>query len=180
MSDPILPSGAGQIAVPLSFVQQVRLLVSDEPESNDLVEGREFSDPVLATHLVAILQDYNNTPPPLPFISFTELASPRSRMGQLRSYMFEAAAGRALKFGAIRGARNFMQYQSGSVNFNSNANWQGMAELGASMLREWDSRKVAVKIAINLEGGYSVAHSDLLNPQFLENNGIILITGGAF
>lgn len=173
------PDGGFQITVPRVFVNEVRMLLGDGPESNDVVEGTEFSDLTLASHLVAIVQDYNNTPPILsPRLSFAYLATDSFQHQQLRSYIYEAAAGRALQWLAVRKARNFMNLQSGSVAYNENANFQAIASMGAGMLQTWEQRKREFKIALNMQGGWAVAHTDLVNPLMLDNNGVLVIAGG--
>lgn len=173
------PDGGYQVTVPRVYVNEVRNLLGDDPESNDVVTGTEFSDSMIANHLVAIVQDYNNTPPILsPRLTFALLALDSYQHQQLRAYIFEAAAGRALQWLAVRKARNFMNLQSGSVSYNENANFQAMASMGAGLLQTWEQRKREFKIALNMQGGWAVAHTDLVNPLMLDSNGVLVIAGG--
>ena len=172
-----IPDGKNQIAVPKLYVNEIRALLGDEPESNDLTPGTEFSDQMIARHLVAIIQDYNTTPPLLANLTLEALGSDSSTIRQLRGAVYEAAVGRCLRYSAIRKARNDMAYSAGSVTYNPNANWAAIARLGDQMLTEWDRRKKELKIAINVMGGYSVAHSDLASHVIMNNSGVIFVSG---
>lgn len=180
MSTTPAPDGKDFIDVPKVFVDEVRELLSDDEESNELFEGTEFSDRRLAKHIVAIINDWNITPPLLDGVvtPFTLLNNDTTTR-QLRTWIIEAAVGRALRFGAIRAARNQMAYQAGSVSFDPNANWQNYISLGNAMLEEWAQRKTQLKISLNVSGGYSVAHSDLLVREIYEQGGIISVVGGS-
>ncbi len=176
---PTIPDGRNQIRVPKVFVNEIRILLGDEPESNEVVEGTEFSDPMLARHLVATLQDFNTTPPLLqPLLQLVALGSDSYYLGQIRSCVIEAAAGRALKFGALRRAKNQIQFQAGSVSYDENANWQAMLAFSDRLLADWKTRVKELKVAINLSGGYAVANSDLMVATLESKGGFITISGG--
>lgn len=174
-----IPNGKNQIRVPKVFVDEIRLLLNDDPEANDVFDGAEFSDQVLARHLVAILQDFNSTPPILyPTVTLGMLGTDNWQMQQLRGYVFDATCGRALRYSAIRMAKNEMPYQAGSVSFNQNANWRAVQAFSQELLSEWERRKRELKIAVNMNGGYAVANSDIMVATLEAKSGIITISGG--
>lgn len=172
--------GRNVIEVPVIFVNEVRELLSDDEESNELFEGTEFSDQRLAKHLVAVVQDWNLTPPVLDVdLTVAFLLANDGDLRQIRMWVIEATVARALRFGAIRGARNQMAYQAGSVTFDPNQNWQNYISLANQMWEEWERRKRDKKVSLNIEGGYHVAHTDLLVREVFEHGGIISVVGGS-
>jgi len=174
-----IPDGKNQVRVPKVFVDEIRLLLNDDPEANEVFDGTEFSDQVLARHLVAILQDYNTTPPILSqSVTLGMLGSDDAYMQQLRGHVYDATCGRALRYSAIRMARNEMPFQAGSVSFNQTANWRATQAFAQELLGEWERRKRELKIAINMSGGYAVANSDLMIATLESKSGIITVSGG--
>ena len=171
--------GKNSIDVPKVFVDEMRELLADDEESNELFEGQEWSDQRLAKHFVAIVQDWNITTPVLDFtLTPIGLLTDDATVQQIRVWMIEAAVGRTLRFGAVRGARNQMSYQAGSMSFDPNQNWANLMQLGTQMLEEWRERKTSKKIELNLSGAFQVAHSDLLVRLVHEYGGIISVVGG--
>lgn len=176
---PSARDGKQMIDVPKVFVDEVRELLADDEESNELFEGQEWSDQRLAKHMVAITNDWNVTPPLLDtLITPMTLLNDDDTTRQLRVWVIEATVARTLKFGSIRGARNQMAYQAGSVSFDPNQNWANLAQIGGQMLEQWEQRKRDLKISLNVSGGYSVAHTDLLVREVYEHGGIISVVGG--
>lgn len=171
--------GKNSIDVPKVFVDEVRELLGDTVESNELVDGRIFSDQRLAKHLVAIVQDWNITPPVLGSYTLTPMAllSDAATINKIRPWILEATVGRALKFDAIRMVRNRLQYQAGSVSADPNQNAAELRQMGIELLAEWAQRTQALKVQLNIDQAWSVAHSDLLVREIYEHGGIISVVG---
>lgn len=168
--------GNVSVDVPKVMVDNVRELLSDDTMSNELIEGREFSDLAIAKHLVAIVYDFNSATPIISeTVSFPSLLGGHSR---LRPWVEEAAAGRALKYGAIRRMRNNMPYSAGNVSFEPNAVGASLLALANDMLNTWESRRNNYKVQLNLMGAFQVANSDLLVREIYEHGGIVSVVGG--
>ena len=169
--------GKNVVQVPKAMVDEVRELLADDAMSNELREGREFSDPFLAKHLVATVHDFNGAPPRLDTkLDFPLLYTPD--YADWRSHVVEGAVARTLRFGAIRAVRNQMQYTAGSVSFDPNGNAAALVGLGNQLWAEWEKWRDGVKIALNVAGGWSVANSDFLVRELWQHGGIITVTGG--
>lgn len=169
--------GKTVVQVPRRMVDNVRELLADDAMSNDVRDGREFSDEFLAKHLVAVIHDFNAAPPRLDLtLTFAELFTPD--YAAWRPQIEQAAVARALRFGAIRGVRNQMSYTAGSVSFDPNANAPAQLALATQLWAEWERWRDAEKIQLNVSGGWSVAHSDFLVRELHQHGGVITVTGG--
>lgn len=170
--------GKGVVQVPRVMVEAVRELLADDAMSNEVRDGKEYSDQFLAKHLIAVLHDFNSVPPridmPLTFdVLFT------SEYGHWRTHVEEAAVARAMRYGAIRGVRNQMNYTAGSISFDPNANAPALLALAGQLWGEWERWRDAQKLQININSGWSVAHSDFLVRELWQHGGVITVTGGA-
>lgn len=170
--------GNTSVEVPKIMVDNVRELLSDNPMDNELLRGEEFSDLVLSKHLVAILHDFNSSPPVLTsvVVSFPGLFNAYNK---LRPWVEEAAAARAMRYGAIRRVRNQAEYSAGNVSFNPHASASAQLAIADQMLNTWESRRNNYKIQMNIEGSYGVANTDLLMPSLWDEMGTISVVGGS-
>lgn len=169
--------GKNVIDVPKILVDEVRELLSDDEMSNELVEGREFSDEFLAKNLVAIVHDFNIASPVITQkVDFPGLFG---EFADLRNWVVEAAMARALKYGAIRRMRNNMPYQAGSITFEPNSVGASLLQLADSLLASWGSKRDGYKVSLNVQSGYSVSNSDFLVREIYEHGGIISVVGGS-
>lgn len=167
--------GRDVVRVPTQFVEDVREMLTDDALSNELVEGREFSDPFLAKCIVYVMRDYDATPPILSGV--LTIAQLLSNLASLRPWILEAAAGRALYLGGLRRMRNQASYTVGSLSFDPNAAAQAMMRTGSDMLAKWDQRKQGRKVADNINGAFYSASSELGARETL-NDSTIEVTGG--
>ena len=168
--------GKDVVDVPKVLVDEVRELLSDDEMSNELVEGREFSDQFIAKNLVAIVRDFNISPPVI-----TQKASFPSLFGEfadLRPWVVEAAMARTLKYGAIRRMRNNLPYTAGSISYDPNSVGAALMQTAEGLLSGWSARRDAYKVNLNVQSGYSVSHSDFLVREIYEHGGIISVVGG--
>jgi|DEB19_MinimDraft_3_1074340.scaffolds.fasta_scaffold01568_7 hypothetical protein len=168
--------GKDVVDVPKVLVDDVRELLSDDEMSNELVEGREFSDQFIAKNLVAIVRDFNVSPPVI-----TQKLSFPALFGEfidLRPWVTEAAMARTLKYGAIRRMRNNLPYQAGSISYDPNAVGAALLQTADSFLSAWATRRDGYKVNLNVQSGYSVSHSDFLVREIYEHGGIVSVVGG--
>jgi len=166
--------GSAVIQVPKVLVDDVREIISDDDASNELIEGREFSDQFLAKCVVYILRDFNATSPASLTLTFAQLFGAH---GDLRTWVVEAAAGRALYLGGLRRMRNQAPYQAGSISFDPNATGAALMQTGERMMAMWDKRKKDKKVEINVSNGFHVAHSELAAREILTGSTIVVAGG---
>lgn len=178
MAEEEVRSGTTTVKVPIEIVNNVRTYLADYIGVNELVEGQEWSDEWIAKNIVAVVADFNFAAPVLD-IRPTVLSLYSSADADLKHWVEEAAVGRLLKFGAIRLARNLMQYQAGSMTFDPNANAQLYRQMGAEIWTEWEQRRDRKKISINVDATWGVAHTDLLTRSIYDEGTVITVVGGA-
>ena len=133
------------------LIKNVRKFIKDFPKLNELKGIEESSDGDLALYAMMALDDYNMTPPliaPSTFESF-----PSNSLLMLGTVCY------ALMSNGVLQHRNSISYQDGGQNVNV---WdKGPAYMGnASMFAQlWESRKMALKRAINISNGYGIIQS---------------------
>lgn len=168
--------GKDVIDVPKILVNDVRELISDDEMSNELVEGREFSDEFIAKRIVDTVRDYNQSPPILSWKM--TIPSLYGEFADLRPALLEGAAARTLRFGAIRRMRNNLPYQAGSISYDPNAVGSALLQVAENMWAMWEKKRDAYKVNLNVTGGYAVTHSDFLVREIYDHGGIISVVGG--
>lgn len=168
--------GQNIVDVPKVLVDDVRELLSDDASSNELVEGQEFSDQVLAKHLLATVYDFNTAAPVLG----TKLSFPLlfGEFSALRVWVVEAAMARAMKYSAIRHIKNQMPYTAGSISFDPHAVGSAMLQLAETFLTEWAQRRDSYKLNMNIQQAYSASHSELLTLGNFGDEGVVPVYGG--
>lgn len=182
MSD--VRNGESVIHVPRHFVTEVRDLIGDNPEENELVDGQSWSDEKLALFIVDVINDYNLATPEVPQ-KMTMEGLLRGVYASVRHHVIDAAVGRALKYEAIRRMRNAVPYQAGSINFDPNSVWVALKQEGDQKWAEWQQWRDRKKIEVNVGngfgggsgGGYSVAHSDLLTRTAYDQGNVVTVVG---
>jgi len=167
--------GRDGVDVPTVLVDDVREMLSDDALSNELIEGREFSDEALAKCLVYIVRDFNVAPPVLSYkLTFPVLFSDQA---DLRPGVVDAAVGRATWLGGMRRLRNQMPYQAGSISYDPNAVAAALMQTGEKMLARWAQQRDSYKLKLNIDGGFYVANSDLATREIF-NGATITVYGG--
>lgn len=153
-----------RVAVPMSLVRDLRSQISDYADTNELFEGEENSDAVLAKYLVQTLADFNGTPP-----IFTQpvdiLALIVPSAAPLRSIVMIGATARILQKVSIKLARNDAPYTSNNVTIQRNAVWRNLIQIAQELKREFDARTRELKIAANVVGGWGGGGANALNAQ---------------
>jgi hypothetical protein len=174
--------GQSIILVPKILVTTLRENLGDSENENETTEGRAFSDQKLASFIVDVINDFNVATPEL--TQRLDMVNLFSSFSTIKPQVLDAAMSRALKMEATRKMRNEMPYQAGSVNFDPNANGRTLLELADRMWVEWSNFRNRKKIEMNIgngfgggNGGYQVAHSDLLSRSVFDTYGTISVVG---
>lgn len=179
MAEEEIRHGEGTVVVPLEIVGNVRKYLADYIGVNELVEGQEWSDEWIAKNIVAIVADFNFSSPVID-TKMSVIGLYNAAAADLKPWVEEATVGRLLKFGAIRLARNAMPYTAGSISFDPNSVWRQYKEMGEMLLMEWQQRRDKKKIALNTDGAWGVANTDLLTRSIYDEGSTMTVVGGLF
>ena len=133
------------------LIKQVRKFIKDFPKLNELKGIQESSDSDMMLYAVMALDDYNLTPPVIAPSSFE--AFPSNSLLMLGTICYSLLSNGILQH------RNSISYQDGGQNINV---WdKGPAYIGNAKLfaQLWETKKIALKRAINLSNGYGIVQS---------------------
>lgn len=179
MAEEEVRHGTATVQVPIEIVNTVRTLLSDFGVTNELVEGKEWSDEWIARNIVSVVADFNTVPPVLDEkVSVVALYS--DSFADLKHWVEEAAVARILRFGSIRLARNALPYTAGSINYDPNAVWQNYKALGDELWQEWTVKRDQKKLSMNVDGGWGVANTDYLTRAIYDQGSVINVVGSIF
>ena len=166
----------GTAAIPKTFVNQVRRLIQDYPEVNELVEGEETSDQAIARFIQDVIDDWNYTPPV--FRGAALLTGPTltatAAAGE-KKWILDMAAARVMKSIVFKLARNDMPYTAGNVTIQPNAVWRNLQPIVQEMEQIYEQRKKERKVAQNLDRGWGVSHTDLYVGVLNDRDGYLFI-----
>lgn len=177
MANDYVNQGEGGIVVPKQLVRQVRRLIQDYPEVNEIFEGEETSDMQLARFLVDMIDDWNYTPPlaPSAMINAVSLVKSPSLSGA-RKWVVDAAAARAMKSTIMKLARNDMPYTAGNVTIQPNSVWRNLQPIVQDIEIQYREFRDRYKISKNSEAAYGVTHSELYIGTYDEREGYLVVT----
>jgi len=133
------------------LIKQVRKFMKDFPKLNELRGIEESSDTDLMQYAMLALDDYNFHPPILSPVGFESFPS--------HSLLLLGTVVYSLLSNGILQHRNSVSYKDGGQQVNI---WdKGPAYIGNATLfaQIWESRKTAIKRAINLSNGYGIVQS---------------------
>lgn len=176
--------GQQVIHVPAFLVREVRDLLGDNEEENELVEsGRSWSDEKLALFIVDVINDFNVAKPEVPQrLTLDGLLT--GTYSTAKPHIIDAAISRALRYEATRRMRNALPYQAGSINYDPNAVWQNMLAMSDRLWAEWTEWRNGKKVEINVGngfglggGGYAASHSDLLTRTAYDQGNVVTVVG---
>ena len=138
------------------YIQQVRKFMRDDPALNRLVLGEESNDHDIAMALQDSLLNWARPPGP-PLGAVTILTHPAPDLLVLRT------VARLLMSVSLLQTRNNLQYTDGQgVSVNSSANGPELRQIAQMLMAEYDQAKLALKIQLNIEGGWGTGvRSDL-------------------
>lgn len=177
MSDNFVNQGEGGIVVPKQLVRQVRRLIQDYPEVNEIFEGEETSDMQLARFLVDMIDDWNYTPPLAPSAAVNAVSLVKSpSLGGARKWIVDAAAARAMKSVIMKLARNDLPYTAGNVTIQPNSVWRNLQPVVQDIEIQYREFRDRYKISKNSEAAYGVTHSELYIGTYDERDGYLVVT----
>lgn len=147
--------------VPNRLVHQVRTFIQDFAPVNELFQGEESSDALIARAIVDTLADWNYTPPVLNYrITPTDLITQEQYAG-VRRAVIDMAGARVLRIISIKHARQDIPYTAGNVNVQPHAVWRNIEGIFASIRAEYESVKKDLKVAENCRGGWTYGNTEM-------------------
>jgi len=147
--DNLIATGGGPITV-----AEVRMMLRDTcPGQNLLLDDFEFGDTQVTYAIVWPVQEFNSLN--FPKTNYT----PSSFPTKWRFYWLRAACGYLLEMAAAGYMRDHLPYNAGGVAVDDKAKFAQYAQRSTQLLAEWRRFAVAIKLELNIEGGYGSVHS---------------------
>ena len=150
------------VLVPGSLVRQLRSMLADYPQTNEVFQGEESSDEKLARYIVLAADDWNSLPPILrTTLAPIDVVAVESYY-MVRPLLLDGAMIRVLGSIIAKLARNDVPFQAGNVTMQRNAMWRNLTEIRREMKSDYQQHATSAKVAINVssfygDGGYRAA-----------------------
>lgn len=148
-----------------AHVQGVRLFVRDFTELNQLTDGEESSDRMIAFATMDFLSDFNGTPP----FSVYSLDDVYAR--QLSSFAIRGTCVSLLQSLMIIYARNHIPLSDGGLTAHLNDKAPLIMSMLSLIQSSYEQNKRVIKTALNIEGilddGPTGVHSDYAGLTYL-------------
>jgi hypothetical protein len=177
MSDNFVNQGEDGVIVPKQLIRQVRRIIQDYPEVNEIFEGEETSDMQLGRFLVDMVDDWNYTPPLTQSAMINAVSLVKSpSLGGARKWIVDATAARAMKSVLMKLARNDMPYTAGNVTIQPNSVWRNLQPIIQDIEIQYREFRDRYKISKNSESAYGVTHSELYMGNYDQRDGYLVVT----
>ena len=138
---------------PYEWVEALRGYLRDYAEDNDLLDfSQEHSDKNLREAWGKALVDWNASPPLIPSVDFA--AHPA------RFLLLLKACVEALRSVSFKLMRNELSFNAGSVTYDIRTQWQRYERAISAMTDEYEQKKAAVKVAINMGRAFGDSYSE--------------------
>lgn len=138
---------------PDEWVFALRDHMRDFARSNDLLDFHEEStDKQLRDAWGKALVDWNTTPPLIPAVTF--LAHPA------RGLLITRAAIEVMQSVSFDRMRNELEFNAGNVTYNTRNQWQKYERKISSLSEEYENKKSAIKVSINIGRGFGESFSE--------------------
>ena len=137
-------------AIPQSLqnlINQVRLKMRDHPLLNRLIAGVESGDRFIAFAIAEAVDDWNATPPITASVTYDSHPSPY--------LLIMKAVIETLRQVMILQVRNHLTYSDGQgATVNTSDKAPALQAIIGQLSAEYEQKKQAMKIALNVEGGW--------------------------
>lgn len=161
MPDHVPQTAEYRTRVPVLLITQVREILQDYRNINELFEGEELSDEQIGRFIVDTIDDWNYTPPILnPLITPTSVLTNRAE-GAIRVAIVKGSAIRGKKLLIYRHAKNDMPFTGGNITVQAHGIWANLFKLLELEQAEFQNTKTQIKVALNIRGAYTMAPSEL-------------------
>ncbi len=167
-----MPSGKER--VPKVLVDRVRSKLRDFPAVNELLDDQEeSSDKQIARALADALRDFNSTPPILRDLEvvFAALLTEDGELklgatfttGGITHILVDKAIVEVLESVSLMMMRNDFEYTSGNTRVRLNDKWQHYERIMQRLEQRYELKRDQIKLQLNMEGAFSVVHSELFD-----------------
>jgi len=138
---------------PHEWIEALRDYLRDYAEDNDLLDfTQEHSDAQLRKAWGKALVDWNSSPPLIPAVNFT--AHPA------RFLLLLKACVEVLRSVSFKLMRNEVSFNAGSVSYDIRVQWQRYERAIGALTDEYEQKKAAVKVAINMGRAFGDSFSE--------------------
>lgn len=134
------------------LTQKLNAFLRDDPALNELIDGKESSPAQLRDALEASLDDWNTTPPPIPFVTYETHPSKR--------LLIRGAVIEILESAGILQSRNKLQYNDGGISVSTSDKAQAYASWISAFASRYERKKIEIKKSINITRGWGQAPSE--------------------
>lgn len=161
MSDITVSQSDFQFSVPVKLILQVRTLLQDYAQTNELFNGQEVTDDLIAKYIVDTIDDWNGTPPVLLHMVSTEDLMAVKKYQAVRRWIIDMAAARVLRVLVIKHAKQDIPFTAGNVNVQPHSVWRNLETIYQAIKAEYDNNKAQFKLSENMNNCYGVSHTEL-------------------
>lgn len=133
-------------------VRDLRAYLRDDPLLNELLEGKESTDGQLREAILDSIDDWNNTQPPLAFITVENHPS--------RRMLIRGAAIEILRSTAIYYARNQLPYSDGGISVDDKNKLGPYLSLIQDKANDYETKKINLKKSLNISLGFGQIPSE--------------------
>lgn len=148
-------------SMPLKLVNQVRTFVQDFAPVNELVQGQEVTDDLIAKCIVDVLDDWNGTPPILSYMLGVKHLMTQARYQGVRKWIVDMAGCRVLRILSIKHARQDIPYTAGNVNVQPHSVWRNLETIIAQIKTDYENFKARFKLSENLNSCYTISYTEM-------------------
>lgn len=138
--------------VPNELVQRLNTFLRDNPILNTLIEGKESSPAQLRMAIEDSLDDWNTTPPPLAYVTYTSHPS--------RRLLIRGAVIEILDSAGILQSRNKLSYNDGGISVQISDKGGDYMQWINKFTADYERKKMEVKKTININLGWGEAPSE--------------------
>lgn len=176
MSDIFAQDDANTVHVPRQLVKGVRRFMQDFVEVNELFEGEETADQVLAEYIVDECAAWNAEPPMTHYADISPISLvANARLRGVKKWIIDATAARALKSVIMKLARNDMPYTAGNVTVQPNAVWRNLQPIVQDLELQYKEFRRNYKISKNAESAFGVSHSEMYVGTYENRDGFLVV-----
>lgn len=132
-------------------LNEIRMHLRDRELENDLLRDVEFDDAEIMFAILRPVQEFNETPPPIPPFS--------CRTFPFKYFWLNAIVAELMKTAAHHYVRNKMQSTSGGLSIDDKAKDADYLKMASYYTQEWKEFIVQKKVEINVGRGYNTQTS---------------------
>jgi hypothetical protein len=128
------------------------MFMKDRKEFNKLIQTTEYDKDELRLAFIMALDDFNSSPPQIGLFNFETFPSP--------VLLLTKAAINALDMGIFQKDRDRLPYNDSGLSVDDDGQSQAYTQHRQILVQEYEAKKKAIKVAMNVEGCYGGSSSE--------------------